>query len=183
MGSNKGKLDILCYSRSCGCSIYTLCSSCVTYQSVITVFNTRESLVGVGVAASNSYGLFLVMFMLAYGIVQVPRSIFNTATPSRHLRQLEENVTKLKEATVDSEAELYDVARQLAIASRRIPLEEDNQRKIIDKLLEKCPLALQERTSSDTDAEDVPAIITQNYLVLLNARLKRALHAFERDKA
>ena len=121
--------------------------------------------------------------MLGYGIVEVPRSIFNTATPRRHLRLLETKVPKLKEATVDSEAELYDVARQLAIASRRIPLEEEHFRKIIDKLLEKCPLALQERTASDSDAEDVPAIITQNYLVVLNAKLKRALYAFERDKA
>lgn len=123
------------------------------------------------------------MFMLGYGIVQVPRSIFNTATPKRHLRLLEQNAPKLKEATVDSEAELYDVARQLAIASKRLPLEDDVLRKIIDKLLEKCPLALQERTSSDADAEDVPAIITQNYLVILHAKLKRALYAFERDKA
>jgi len=160
-----------------------LCYFGIAYSTVIKLSKLRQSLIQVGVAAANSYGLFLVMFMLGYGIVEVPRSMFNTATPKRHLRLLEKNVTKLKEATVDSEAELYDVARQLAIASKRIPLEEDHLRKIIDKLLEKCPLALQERTSSDTDAEDVPAIITQNYLVILNARLKKTLYAFERDKA
>ena len=116
-------------------------------------------------------------------MVSVPRSILESATPRKHLRLLEKMAPKLKEATVDSEAELYDVARRLAISSKRVPLEDDHIRKRIDKLLEKCPLALQEMSSSDTDSDDVPAIITLNYLVILNAKLKKALQAFESDKA
>jgi hypothetical protein len=87
----------------------------------------------------------------------------------------------LKEATVDSEAELYEVARLIAVSSKKLPAE-DTLRPIVDKMLEKCPLALQERTSAD-DTHDVPDTITLNYLVGLNGRIERAVHAFERDKA
>lgn len=135
-----------------------------------------------GVAAANSWGLLLCMFMMGYGLAEVPRTLWQTSSSTWHLRYLESQVPKFKEATVDSEAELYEVARHIAVSSKRVGSEEEELRNIIEKLMEKCPLALQERTSTD-DTEDVPAVITKSYLVSLNARIQRAVFAHERDKA
>jgi hypothetical protein len=137
---------------------------------------------GIMIAAANSWGLFLCTFMLGYGLVKVPRVLWQTSSTTWHLTYLASQAPKMKEATIDSEAEVYEVARHIAVSSKRIPVEETELKGIADKLLEKCPLALQERTASD-DGDDVSRVITKKGLVSLHARINRALKAQERDKA
>lgn len=137
---------------------------------------------GIMIAAANSWGLFLCTFMLGYGLVKVPRVIWQTSSTDWHLKYIESQAPKMKETSIDSEAEVYEVARHIAVSSKRIPTEEVELKAIAEKLLEKCPLALQERSSND-DGEDVSRVITKKGLVALHARINRALKGQERDKA
>ena len=62
-------------------------------------------------AAANAWGLLLCTIMLGYGLVEVPRSLWYSASCRYNLRQLELKAPKAKETMVDSEAEIYDIAK------------------------------------------------------------------------
>ncbi|KAI8827452.1 hypothetical protein BC829DRAFT_424310, partial [Chytridium lagenaria] len=62
-------------------------------------------------AAANAWGLLVCTFMLGYGFVDIPRKLWYHANARWKLRFLELQAPKTKEAMVDAEAELYDVAK------------------------------------------------------------------------
>jgi hypothetical protein len=49
--------------------------------------------------------------MLGYGLVEIPRGLWNNANVEKSLHLLEKKASKVKENVVDSEAEMYEVAR------------------------------------------------------------------------
>ncbi|RKO83422.1 hypothetical protein BDK51DRAFT_35138, partial [Blyttiomyces helicus] len=68
----------------------------------------------------------------------------------------------------------------IAYASKKVEFD-DPLRPIVDKLMEKCPLALEERNVNDD--EDQPAEITNAHLVSLHARIKSAVKVSSRTQA
>ena len=62
-------------------------------------------------AMANSWGLFLVIVFLGYGLVAVPRRLWITGNTKRHLRQLYANASKAKEDCMDSELEFIELAK------------------------------------------------------------------------
>ncbi|KAJ3106824.1 LMBR1 domain-containing protein 2 [Phlyctochytrium planicorne] len=142
--------------------------------------NKMSDLMAFLMAAANAWGLLLCTFMLGYGLVDIPRSLWYKASARWSLRYLELQAPKSREAMVDSEAELYDVAKDVSYASRMIS--SDNAlRPYVDKLLEKCPLALSER-SSDNEP-NLQQDLNLEYLKSLHARIKYGIRVHERHKA
>ncbi|KAJ3093164.1 LMBR1 domain-containing protein 2 [Quaeritorhiza haematococci] len=131
-------------------------------------------------AGANAWGLLLSTALLGYGLVEVPRGLWYTANTNWNLRYSEFQAPKLKEAVVDAESEIYEVAREIAIASRKVSAT-DPLRAWMDKLLEMCPLASDDRGFEDDN--DLPATITKDYLKTLHARVKRAVRVNQRNEA
>lgn len=74
-------------------------------------------------AAANSWGLFLVIIFMGYGLVSVPRHFWHHGDFMRHLLQHYANAAKLKEEYMDSELELNEVAK---VCSNAPPFSEFN---------------------------------------------------------
>lgn len=62
-------------------------------------------------AAANSWGLFLVIVFMGYGLVSVPRSLWYSGNYDHHLHQHYANAAKLKEECLDSEIEFNELAK------------------------------------------------------------------------
>lgn len=71
----------------------------------------REKIQGFVMAMANSWGLFLVIMFMGYGLVAVPRRLWFTGNPQKHLNQLYGNASRVKEECMDSELEFIEVCK------------------------------------------------------------------------
>lgn len=62
-------------------------------------------------AMANSWGLFLVIMFMGYGLVAVPRRLWFTGNPQKHLNQIYANASRVKEECMDSELEFIEVCK------------------------------------------------------------------------
>lgn len=68
-------------------------------------------LLDLAIPAMNAYGLILLVALMSFGLVEIPRGLWIGSNVETKLKMLETEVTSLKEACIDTEAELYEVAR------------------------------------------------------------------------
>ncbi|KAI9104440.1 LMBR1-like membrane protein-domain-containing protein [Phlyctochytrium arcticum] len=148
------------------------------YILIIAKFD-KDSLLLMGIAAANAWGLLLSTVMMGYGLVEIPRTLWFDANMAWCLRYAEFSAPGVKENMVDAEADLFEAVREIAVVGKRV--EPDHPlRPFVDKLLSKCPLALQER---NLDTETLPSPIDQPYLTSLHSRIKRAVKVLARTQA
>jgi hypothetical protein len=67
-------------------------------------------LLDLAIPAMNSYGLILLVLLMSYGLVEIPRGLWFESSADWKLRYLECQAPALKESCVDTEAEMYEVA-------------------------------------------------------------------------
>nr|KAJ3421498.1 LMBR1 domain-containing protein 2 [Polyrhizophydium stewartii] len=92
----------------------------LTIKALILLFWLSSFLLTLVIPAANAYGLLLLTVLMGYGLVETPRGLWYNADTRWVLRSLEHRAPRLKEACVDSEAEIYEVAR------RSMPEEDDD---------------------------------------------------------
>jgi hypothetical protein len=137
-------------------------------------------LLDLAIPASNAYGLLLLTILMSFGLVEIPRGLWYSSSTEWKLKIIESEIPQLKESCVDSEAEVYEVARLVALASQKISQNDPNRPKL-DKILEKCPLALNERHAVVEDGTLME--FNEKTLSLLHARIKRAQYINKRQHA
>ncbi|KAI8929153.1 LMBR1-like membrane protein-domain-containing protein [Entophlyctis helioformis] len=165
-------------------TFYAICGGVGLIFVLYAIFGLHISasdLITLAIPAANAYGLVLLTILMGYGLVEIPRGLWYNADVQWVMRYLEYKAPKLKEACLDSEAEIYQVARLIGHASRKIP-NGDPLRPLVDKMMEKCPLALQQRAIGD-EGDDLPPAFTRDKLIDLHARIRRAAFADERNQA
>ncbi|KAI9339193.1 LMBR1-like membrane protein-domain-containing protein [Zopfochytrium polystomum] len=160
-------------------SVGTIGVAFLIYMIVSLRFR-REDLVALLIAGANAWGLLVCTCMLGFGLVRIPRGLWMQANTAKCLRELEMKAPKAKETMVDSEAQIYELAREIAIASRRIG-PNDPLRKYVDILMEKCPLSLDERSTVDEEEDTNPP--TYEKLRVIHARIKYYTKVNERHQA
>ncbi|KAI9018279.1 LMBR1-like membrane protein-domain-containing protein [Hyaloraphidium curvatum] len=142
---------------------------------------TGQALLSFLIAMANGWGLLLIVLFLGHGLVSVPRELWRRADYHLYLKHLQYLAPGMKEAANDAEIEFYDVANDVAAAARRVG-DADPLRPFVDRLLEKCPMALTDRNLGQ--ASSLPASgVTSAHLVQLHLRLKAAVRAKERREA
>ncbi len=62
-------------------------------------------------AGANAYGLLLLTIMLGYGFVNVPKQLWQIANAEKTLLDYEVHAPLYREVMVDSESEVYEVAK------------------------------------------------------------------------
>ncbi len=105
----------------------------------------------IGITASNTWGLFLLVILLGYGLVAVPRQLWQRSNTELHLKQLYFKIAKLHGEKCDAEESLEDILNEIKTIAEKIrynhPL-----RNYVDLIVKKCPENF--RTSLRRNVED-----------------------------
>ncbi|CAO3673443.1 unnamed protein product [Rhizopus microsporus] len=146
-------------------------------------YTTRDKIQSYVMAAANSWGLFLVIIFMGYGLVSVPRHFWHHGDFMRHLLQHYANAAKLKEEYMDSELELNEVAKIMNAISKRTHREIPRIRECIHIMIGRFPFVTQECYSGISTSGRIPSQLTEDYLVKLSRRMILAIRMRNRKKA
>lgn len=146
-----------------------------------------EKLKIIGVTASNTWGLFVLVLMLGYGLVEVPRSMWNNAKRGHKLSATYFKIAKLSTEKTEAEEALEDVLEEIRRCADKIrynsPL-----RPHMDTVLSKCPESTRRslRTTNLDDYEDYgPSSspdLSISTLVKLHKKVMRSLQLQKRTQ-
>lgn len=121
------------------------------------------------VLLSNIWGLFLVIILLGFGLVFLPKTFWNEGNLEKTLRILYLKSVPLDEANIDSKYRLDQCVIKVLQISQRIS-EASPLKKFINKVLEKCPESSVEH-QRNTRRVDESEILEYNDLVKLHKQL------------
>ncbi|KAK1883772.1 Polypeptide N-acetylgalactosaminyltransferase 11 [Dissostichus eleginoides] len=104
----------------------------------------------IGITAANTWGLFLLVLLLGYGLVEIPRSYWNSSRHGHLLIKTYFKASKLMTEKADAEENLEDIMEEVRKVSESIKYNHP-LRKYIDTVLRKCPLDYQEKMGRNMD--------------------------------
>uniref|UniRef100_A0A7N6B7I5 LMBR1 domain containing 2 n=1 Tax=Anabas testudineus TaxID=64144 RepID=A0A7N6B7I5_ANATE len=104
----------------------------------------------IGITAANTWGLFLLVLLLGYGLVEIPRSYWNASRHGHLLIKTYFKASKLMTEKADAEENLEDVMEEVRKVSESIKYNHP-LRKFIDTILRKCPVDYQEKMGRNMD--------------------------------
>uniref|UniRef100_A0A8C6WYD2 LMBR1 domain containing 2b n=1 Tax=Neogobius melanostomus TaxID=47308 RepID=A0A8C6WYD2_9GOBI len=104
----------------------------------------------IGITAANTWGLFLLVLLLGYGLVEIPRSYWNGSRHGHMLIKTYFKASKLMTEKADAEENLEDVMEEVRKVSESIKYNHP-LRKCVDTILRKCPVDYQEKMGRNMD--------------------------------
>ncbi|KAI4887818.1 hypothetical protein NFI96_005377 [Prochilodus magdalenae] len=104
----------------------------------------------IGITAANTWGLFLLVLLLGYGLVEIPRSYWLASCHGHLLAKTYFKVAKLMTEKAEAEENLEDVMEDVRGVNEAIKYNHP-LRKCIDTILKKCPVEYQERLGRNMD--------------------------------
>ncbi|CAG2165913.1 unnamed protein product [Oppiella nova] len=110
----------------------------IIYVSIKTQLNL-EGIKIICITASNTWGLFLLVVLLGYGLVEIPRSCFNSSHYGRTLSYLYFKVAKLSAEKCESDEKLDDVLEEIQTCLESLSGDHDPMRPYLDIIVDKCP--------------------------------------------
>ena len=100
---------------------------------------TREYLKVVCITASNTWGLLLLTVLLGYGLVEIPKSVYDASKQTRKLNYLYFKVAKLSAEKCEAEEKLDDALEQIQHTYEAVLSNHRHLRFYMEIILEKCP--------------------------------------------
>ena len=93
---------------------------------------------------ANTYGLCLIILMLGYGLVEVPRKLWRLSTPADALRRLEFKAVQLDASLFDARCAVEEVAAEAHATQRALPaasssIEAAELHDAMGVIMAKCP--------------------------------------------
>lgn len=140
----------------------------------------------IGITASNTWGLFLLVLLLGYGLVEVPRSFWQRSQTSLYLKQIYFKIAKLHGEKCDAEENLEDILNEVKAIAEKVRYNHP-VRNCIDLIVKKCPESF--RSSLRRNVEDYRDydelrqdndIPSEKSLVNLHTRLIKSIHVNNR---
>ncbi|XP_077442110.1 G-protein coupled receptor-associated protein LMBRD2B [Vanacampus margaritifer] len=136
----------------------------------------------IGITAANTWGLFLLVLLLGYGLVEIPRSYWNASRHGHLLLKTYFKASKLMTEKADAEENLEDVMEEVRKVSEAVKYNHP-LRKSVDTILRKCPADYQDKLGRNMDDyedfEDKQTFPSERSLVKLH---KRVIYAVQRHK-
>lgn len=123
-----------------------ICGVLLIYIAVKGVSLDWQKLKAIASSASNTWGLFLLVLLLGYALVEVPRSLWNNAKPGFALQYAYFKAAKLSTEKAEAEEHVDDVLESLQCISRAVPNNHE-LRPCVETIIRKVPIELQERAS------------------------------------
>lgn len=146
------------------------------------------------ITASNTWGLFLLVLLLGYGLVEVPRSMWNRCNHTLALARTYFKISKLSAEKNEVVEQLEDVLEKVVASTRNINGSHPS-RCYLDIILEKCPESMMRSSFPPAtppgyqDSEEVAAgdnesaDTSERYLAKLHSEVIRSLQAYHRTQA
>jgi len=147
---------------------------------------TWERTKAIAAAASNTWGLFVLVLMLGYGLVEVPRTLWNRSQRGYQLTHAYFKVSKLMSEKSDAEETLEDVLMAVHSLSNDVPVS-DPRRPMVETILQKVPLDQMEKVKRRREHQGVDDNMAvgsdEKSLVKLNRQVIQAIQAYNRTEA
>jgi len=142
-----------------------------------------DSVKAIAASASNTWGLFILVLMLGYGLVEVPRQLWSSSNPGYRLNKAYFKVAKLWGEKSDAEGNLEEVLGSVE-AVNRVVGQVDIAREHIDVIVNKVPLEIMERVRRRRlEADMGNATPDEKSLAKLNKQVMLALQTHRRTEA
>lgn len=148
------------------------------------VYLDWQKLKAIASSASNTWGLFLLVLLLGYALVEVPRSLWNNSKPNFTLQYAYFKTSKLSIEKAEAEENVEDVLESLHSASKAIP-NNHPLRESLETILRKVPLELMEKASRNAtrNGDSSTVIPSEKALVRLHKQVIKSLQTFQRTEA
>ncbi|KAH8359528.1 hypothetical protein KR093_007366 [Drosophila rubida] len=170
-----------------------ICGVLLIYIAVKGVSLDWQKLKAIASSASNTWGLFLLVLLLGYALVEVPRSLWNNAKPGFALQYAYFKAAKLSTDKAEAEEHVDDVLESLQCISRAVPNNHE-LRPCVETILRKVPIELHERASrnfsrsggngmggmGNTSSTIVPS---EKALVRIHKQVIKSLQTLQRTEA
>ena len=144
---------------------------------------TWEGIPGVISAAGNVFGLVVVVLLLAYGLVDVPRSIWRYSDLDAWSLHATKKVGKLHKKVEEAMSELK-ISAALAANMSKLISKRDSLRKYVDQINEEISGAIPLSAVQDVEFGDLDLDYELDHegMVSLRKRCQRAVIVFHRSK-
>ncbi|CAG5923644.1 unnamed protein product [Menidia menidia] len=139
---------------------------------------TWKDLQTIGIAAANTWGLFLLVLLLGYGLVEIPRSYWLSSSHGYLLAKTYFKTAKLVTEKAAAEENLADVMEEVAGVDKSVHYN-NSLRKCVDTILTKCPPEYQEEMGRNAESsnEDHSVTPTKRSLINLHKKVIRAVQS------
>ena len=146
---------------------------------------TWDRLKAIAASASNTWGLFVLVLMLGYGLVEVPRNCWNRSLKGYQLTRAYFKIAKLMSEKSDAEENLDDVLITVNTIQNMAGENDLKVRKLIDTILQKVPIEMFEkikrrRTEVEFATDTIP---TEKTLTKLHRNVIKSLQNYHRTEA
>ncbi|KAI7870771.1 LMBR1-like membrane protein-domain-containing protein [Spinellus fusiger] len=145
-------------------------------------YTSREKIQVYVMAMANSWGLFLVIIFMGYGLVALPRRLWFSGNRQQHLHQLYLKAPRVKEEYIDSELEFNELAKTMNSLAHRTSLR-DPSRHLVDQMVAWFPFVLDQSYNDRENRIHIPQLVTEEYLVNLNRNMIWCVRMKERKLA
>ena len=142
-----------------------------------------ERVKAIAASASNTWGLFVLVLMLGYGLVEVPRNLWRSTQRGYQLTRAYFKVAKLMGEKTEAEEALDDALIALNAVSNVIG-QADERRVHVETILMKVPVEMMDkvrRRRGETPFGSDPP--TEKSLTKLHAQVIKALQTHKRTEA
>ena len=163
-------------------TIGIICLIYLYFSKKLTISNTPVFLM----VLSNCWGLLLIILLLGYGIVEIPRQCWKAGNNSDQLSSLYMKIHTLSEEMIEIKYALDETVKMLNAASYLLPRDSELQENL-NFILSLCPIDVLEHQRTmqshlSKDAKSQLGIINEKTLVQLHKDLKGNLSEYNRSK-
>ncbi|KAL0892402.1 hypothetical protein ABMA27_015521 [Loxostege sticticalis] len=131
-------------------------------------------------SASNTWGLFLLILLLGYALVEVPRNLWNNSKKNYSLTYSYFKIAKLSTDKCEAEEAVDEILDSLQAAQTAISTGHPLHRHV-ETIVQKLPVQLRDRLNS-RPAPYRPAAPSFKSLVNLHKKTIKALHVLQRTE-
>lgn len=111
---------------------------------------TFSELQTVCITAANTWGLFLLVLLLGYGLVEIPRSCWRSSNQAYLLNKTYFKVAKMATEKADAEENLANAMEEVATVHQSVDINSP-LRKRVDTILTKCPAIYEEEMTREKE--------------------------------
>ncbi|XP_027205526.2 G-protein coupled receptor-associated protein LMBRD2B [Dermatophagoides pteronyssinus] len=147
---------------------------------------TMESLKIFCISASNTFGLFLLLILLSYGLVDIPRNFLKNYQCNHQykLNYLYFRIGKINEEKYETNCQLEDLLDELRAYYVKIS-KENGYHYLMNKLqiiIDKCPESFRNELNESSIDLDLNFELNEKRLVSLNSKINKAMQTSHRTE-
>ncbi|XP_055716376.1 LMBR1 domain-containing protein 2 homolog [Phlebotomus papatasi] len=142
-----------------------------------------QKLKAIASSASNTWGLFLLILLLGYALVEVPRGLWNDSNPQFTLMHAYFKLSKLNSEKIEAEENVEDVLDSLNFISNTIPHHHE-LRVYVNIINRKVPVELMEKYKRKDAEQNMSSVMpSEKSLSRLHRQVIKSLQVLQRTQA